>query len=367
MYLRSKSITSYIQFKFSAQSIRYTCYLVNVLNNRRFSSIRKSYWSSLVCVNKPVDVSIRKLCTAKSDSTQFMTKMAQPLNQQTAKDLIESTDAFLFDCDGVLWNTNGYINGSPEAISKLKELGKKVFYVTNNSSKSRQDLLDKCKQMGFVAEKDDVICTSYIAAEYLKQIKFDGKVYLMGKEESIGEELKQVGLNFIGTGPDPVEGSVEDWLKLTVDKTVNCVLVGFDPDMSYMKIMKAATYLRNSDCLFLATNLDTNLPTTADVTIPGTGCMVVTVSHAARRKPLVVGKPEPLMFDVLKQRFNLDPSRCLMVGDMLSTDIKFAKNCGMKSLLVLSGNTKLDDLKKPECPAVPDLHASRLGEILNYI
>ena len=50
--------------------------------------------------------------------------------------------------------------------------------------------------------------------------------------------------------------------------------------------------------------------------ISGTGCMVVTVSHAARRKPLVVGKPEPLMFDVLKQRFNLDPSRCLMVGDM---------------------------------------------------
>merc|ERR1719239_329221 len=105
---------------------------------------------------------------------------------------------------------------------------------------------------------------------------------------------------------------MEDWLKVTVDGKVKCVLVGFDEHFSYMKLLRAATYLRRPDCLYLVTNMDTNHATRSDVTVPSAGCMAVAVSHAARRKPLVLGKPEPLMFDVLQTAFDLDPARCLM-------------------------------------------------------
>jgi len=318
-------------------------------------------------IRSQVNSNSEKKHFSSSSRLSFTMSKLQELNEQNAKEIIENIDTFLFDCDGVLWDGNGVIEKSCDALLKLKELGKKVFFVTNNSSKSRNTLLKKCTDYGFPAQKDNIVGTAYIAAAYLHQIKFDGTVYMIGTEDALGEELNQYGIKYKGPGPDPLDGYIEDWLKMSVDPEVNCVLVGFDPHISYMKIMKAASYLKNPDCIFLATNMDTNLPAKAEVTIPGTGCIVVPVAHAARRQPKVLGKPEKLMFEVLQKEHNLDPARCLMVGDMLSTDIKFAENCGLKSLLVLSGNTTLENAKSKEAPAVPDFYASRFGDILNYI
>ncbi|XP_005097998.1 glycerol-3-phosphate phosphatase isoform X1 [Aplysia californica] len=319
-------------------------------------------WKPLIPLNHSLFRFERKQLSSLSSSN-----MAQLINEAKAKDLIENVDTFLFDCDGVLWDGHGMIEGSLETLLKLKELGKKVFYVTNNSSKSRQHYLDRCKQLGFPAEKEEIVCTAYIAAAYLKKIQFEGTVYLIGKPDSLGEELSQVGIKYVGTGPDPVEGVVEDWLKMSVNPEVKCVLVGFDPHISYMKIMKAATYLKNPNCLYLATNEDANLPAKGDVIVPGTGCMVVTVTHAAKRSPEIMGKPEAHMFEVLQQAHGLDPSRCLMVGDSLTTDMKFAKNCGMRSLLVLSGIATLEELNSKDAPSTPELYAPRLDELLKYI
>ncbi|KAK3793802.1 hypothetical protein RRG08_061935 [Elysia crispata] len=301
--------------------------------------------------------------------SRHITRMAQQITRENAEEILQNVDNFLFDCDGVLWDGNGPIKGSLETVLRLKELGKRVFYVTNNSSQTREHYVKKCSNYGYNAKKDEILCTAWIAAEYLRSANFKDKVYVMGKKESIGEELDAVGIKYTGPGPDPIVGtSYADWLEnVKLDPEVKCVLVGFDPDISYMKLIRAASYLKKPDCIYLATNEDSSFPSTnPNISIPGTGCMVSPVSLASGREPIVMGKPAPNMFEVLRKVHNLDPSRCMMVGDRLDTDILFAKNCGMQSMLVLSGISTVDDIQRPAETAVtidtrPDFYAENLA------
>ncbi|KAK7099389.1 hypothetical protein V1264_003533 [Littorina saxatilis] len=297
------------------------------------------------------------------------------LNESSAKKLLAGADSFLFDCDGVLWDGRGVIPGSLETIKKLKALGKKVFYVTNNSSKTRDGYLQKAKQFGFPATVDEIVCTAYIAALYLKNKQFKGKVFVVGNT-AMGQELDAVGIAHTGIGPAPTVGGIPDWVDLKWDSDIKCVLVGFDADISYMKILRAASYLQRPECLFVGTNEDTHLPVNNSATrIPGTGTMVIAVAFPAQRKPVIVGKPEPPMFEELKKLHNLNSDRCVMVGDRLESDIGLAKSCGLKSMLVLSGVTSEAELPKPnpaqatgsDIPVVPDFYTNCLGDLGKFI
>ncbi|KAL8597587.1 hypothetical protein ACOMHN_001518 [Nucella lapillus] len=306
----------------------------------------------------------------------------QRLNESSATKLLNEVDSFLFDCDGVLWDGRGVIPGSLETLKKLTEKGKKVFYVTNNSNKTRAQYLEKCKQFGFPATVDNIVCTAYIAAQYLHSHQFKGKVYLVGNP-AIAAELDAMGIKHSGAGPDPVVGTVTEWIDMDFDPEVNCVLVGFDVDLSFMKLLKAATYLQRPGCLFVGTNEDTYLPVAnSSVRVPGTGTMVKAVSYPAEKDPIIVGKPSTHMFDVLRKLHDLDPARCLMVGDRIPSDIGLAKACGLKSLLVLSGVCKEGDVpqtaqvpngddavggRKEKTPIIPDYYTSCLGDLGKFI
>ncbi|GFS01419.1 phosphoglycolate phosphatase [Elysia marginata] len=281
--------------------------------------------------------------------------MAQQITRENAEEILQNIDNFLFDCDGVLWDGNGPIKGSLETVLRLKELGKQVFYVTNNSSQTRDHYVKKCSNYGYSVKRDEILCTAWIAAEYLRAANFKDKVYVMGREESVGAELDAVGIKYTGPG-------------------VRCVLVAFDPHINYTKLIRAASYLKKPDCLYLATNEDSAFPSTnPNLAIPGTGCMVVPVSLASGREPIVMGKPAPNMFEVLRKVHNIDPSRCMMIGDRLDTDILFAKNCGMQSTLVLSGISTIDDVQRPAettAGAVdmqPDFYAENLAGLGMFI
>ncbi|XP_046342123.2 glycerol-3-phosphate phosphatase-like [Haliotis rufescens] len=296
------------------------------------------------------------------------TMTAQKLNADLSRELVESVDNFLFDCDGVLWDGIGAIPGSLETIKYLKKLGKRVFYATNNSSSTREQYAQKCLKFGYDATEEEIVCTAFIGALYLKNINFTGKVYLVGNP-AMGVELDKYGIRHTGIGPDQekIDGSYPEWLTMKLDPEVNCVMVGFDKYLSFPKILKASSYLKKKDTIFLATNEDSNLPAAGDIVIPGTGTMVHAVKCASRRDPIVLGKPERPMFDVLQKAHNLDPARCCMVGDRLNTDIGLAKQCGLKSLLVLSGVSTEADVQ-PESSIFakeqfPDYYTSTLGDL----
>ena len=92
--------------------------------------------------------------------------------------LLHSVDFILTDCDGVIYLNNTVITGTPQVLNRLRELGKKVLFVSNNSSKSRKTVLKKLNDFGFQAQLKDVFVSAYVVAEYFKIQKFTGKVCL---------------------------------------------------------------------------------------------------------------------------------------------------------------------------------------------
>ncbi|XP_021353023.1 glycerol-3-phosphate phosphatase-like [Mizuhopecten yessoensis] len=166
-------------------------------------------------------------------------------------------------------------------------------------------------------------------------------------------------------GLTAIEGSPETLKRLK--KLVDCVLVGFDPHLSLNKMVKGASYARREGSLFLATNEDSHLPLRSEVTIPGTGSIVAAVKVPARREPIVIGKPNPTIFNVLKEAHGLDPSRTLMVGDRCNTDIALAKNCGLHSLLVLSGVVSQEDVDRDKVSSDPAITCNLPDHVANCL
>jgi HAD superfamily hydrolase (TIGR01450 family) len=142
------------------------------------------------------------------------------LNKQQATNLLSKVDNFLFDCDGVLWHWPNIIPGSIECINKLKSLGKKCYFITNNSTKTRQTYFEMIQKVGVNnASIDDIVCTAWILARYLKSIDFKHKIYTIGSP-AMGTELDNLELRHIGIGcnrhlfPDPAKCNYSEVMKL---------------------------------------------------------------------------------------------------------------------------------------------------------
>ncbi|XP_029954824.1 glycerol-3-phosphate phosphatase-like [Salarias fasciatus] len=293
------------------------------------------------------------------------------LSGALVRPLLDSVDCVLFDCDGVIWRGDQAIPGAPQVINLLKESGKKVFFVTNNSTKTRKMYADKLATLGFHASEEEVFGTAYCSAMYLKTVcRLDGKVYLIGSP-AMRQELEAVGIQQTGVGPDPVSGKQSDWANVALDPEVKAVLVGFDEHFSYMKLNRALQYLSQQGCLFVGTNRDSRLPLEGGKAVPGTGCLLQAVETAAQCQAQTVGKPNRFMYDCVASQFGLSRDRCLMVGDRLDTDIMLGSNCGLKTLLTLTGVSTVADAEAHQqsgCAErqgmVPDYYVESIADLL---
>lgn len=110
---------------------------------------------------------------------------------------LNNFDCFLFDCDGVLWRGNKLIEGASDVIKRLRSEGKTVIFVTNNSSNSRSQYVNKLRErMNISVEKESIYCSSFAAAAYLQDEKFTGTAYVIG-HEGVGIELREAGIKTI--------------------------------------------------------------------------------------------------------------------------------------------------------------------------
>ncbi len=233
-------------------------------------------------------------------------------------------DAAVFDLDGTLLLGKTPIRGALETVAALRKSGVKTMYLTNAGTRSRQGVADKLNALGFPAEKDEVYCGSYILARYIME-KHAGKTVFPVGEPGLSEELERNGIQVDESGKD-----------------CGIVAVCLDRTLTYEKLGKAHVLLRKG-ALFLATNKDHIFPTESG-TMPGAGAIVAALEFSSERTPYVVGKPNPMAFELMKAEHHIESGRTVMVGDRLDTDIAFARNCGMKSALVLTGNSKKADI-----------------------
>ena len=293
-------------------------------------------------------------------------------------------DVVLFDCDGVLWQSSEVLPGAAETLRLLRSNNVEIKLITNSSTKSRETLHDKVVKLGLDTVKiQDCFPSGVCAAHYLKSSVPSAKsIYVIG-EQGLVDELQRVGFEVVG-GPDHNESQMTDsvFVKLGNESSfrdIDAVVVGYDQHFNFYKLCCASLACQqNPNCVFVATNDDQHDRIGGKWLIPANGCALEAVTHAvngldgqqSRMQPVVVGKPNKLFGELVLQASGLghiDPARVLMIGDKIETDIRLAKNCGFKSCLVLSGCSKLDDLKRFDTQDQPDYVFNGLFELANFV
>jgi len=282
-------------------------------------------------------------------------------------ELLDKTDVFIFDCDGVIWKGDSLIEGVPATLAMLRAAGKRIFFVTNNSTKSRKGYLNKFIGLGLdTVEAEEIFSSSFAAAAYLEQTKFKDtgkKVYIIG-EVGIEEELDLIGVPWIGGGSDAGKKiELKSGYALPHDEGVGAVIVGFDREINYHKIQYAQLCINeNPGCEFIATNLDAVTHLTDAQEWAGNGAMAGAIKGCTGREPTLVGKPSPLMIDYIVDKYGCDRARICMVGDRLDTDILFGQNNGLTSCLTLSGVTTEEKLLSTENSIKPDYYVDSIAQ-----
>merc|ERR1719223_1041452 len=286
---------------------------------------------------------------------------------EPSKELMDETDVFICDCDGVIWRGDSLIDGIPETLEKLRAAGKKMYFVTNNSTKSRAGYKKKFDSLGLDIPAEEIFSSSFAAAAYLEQTKFKEsgkKAYIIG-EVGIGDALDLIDVPYIGGPADSdKQPNMGPGGKLEVDPDVGAVVVGFDRNVNYRKIQSAQLCINeNPGCQFIATNLDAVTHLTDAQEWAGNGSMVGAIKGCTGQEPIVVGKPGPLMIDYIVDKYSIERSRICMVGDRLDTDVLFGQNNGLQSVLVLSGVTSEEKLLSDENTINPDFYC---GSIVDF-
>ena len=281
---------------------------------------------------------------------------------------VHDYDTFIFDCDGVIWKGDTLINGADKTLHHLWNAKKNVFFMTNNSLKTRKECVAKFDKLGIPIEPDNLLCSGFAAATYLSGLGFshsNKKVYVIG-ERSVVTELQLQGIATVG-GPafNGVHDPISKDIHVDINPDIEAVVVGCDRGINYYKLMYAQQcLLNNPNCIFVATNTDQVKHLTPTQEFAGAGAMVNAVAGCTGINPIITGKPSRFMIDYLTKVHGIDPSRSLMVGDRLDTDIAFGVNGGTSTCLVLSGCTTRIQAEKVTCDMKPDFIVDNIGALL---
>ncbi|EPX72468.1 4-nitrophenylphosphatase [Schizosaccharomyces octosporus yFS286] len=283
------------------------------------------------------------------------------------KEFLDKFDVFLFDCDGVLWSGNEPLPGVKDTMELLRSSGKQIIFVSNNSTKSREDYMKKINAHEIEAKLEEIYPSAYSSAIYVKKVlklPEDKKVFILG-EGGIESELDRVGVKHTGGTDASLRRAVnsDDLNTIRPDPSIGAVLCGMDRHVTYLKYCMAYQYLQDPNCAFLLTNQDSTFPTNGTF-FPGSGSISYPLIFSTGRTPKILGKPYDEMMEAIVAGVNFDRKKACFVGDRLNTDIQFAKNSGLGgSLLVLTGVSQESEIYEKDAPVVPDYYINSLGDL----
>jgi len=250
----------------------------------------------------------------------------------------------IIDMDGVLWRDSEPIGNLVKNFDQIKSIGLKFVLATNNATRTIAEHQAKLKSFGVEVPNDQILGSGQATGIYLRK-KFGAgtRVYVVG-QPSLITTMEEFGLEVVSD----------------LQADVDVVVVSFDYNFNYTKLSTASLLVQRGSVL-IGTNSDLTLPTPEGL-MPGAGVNLRAVELASNQSAIVVGKPEPLLYQMALERLELLPSETLAIGDRFETDIVGAQRAGIPAALVLSGVSTLADVENfhPK----PDIIANNLGELI---
>ncbi len=249
-------------------------------------------------------------------------------------------EAIFLDLDGTIYLGGDLIDGAVDFLGRLEASGIRRFFLSNNSSKSVGQYLEKLQSLGIPSTEDDILLSTHDLLSWL-----DGEgvteAYLVGTE-GMREMLEAVGVN-------------------TNSKSPQYVVLGYDTEVTYEKLSTASIHLHNGVPM-VASHPDIVCPS-PEGGLPDTGAYMDLFEATTGVRPVhVCGKPNAGMILHKVEELGLRPEQCAMVGDRLYTDMEMAERAGAHGILVLSGEATMADLA--ESPQNPSLVVDSVSSLL---
>jgi 4-nitrophenyl phosphatase len=269
-----------------------------------------------------------------------------PMKRCPLDELHPPVRGLILDMDGVLWKDDTSIGDLPTIFTAISSRQLQLVAATNNATKTSAEYIQKLANLGVQLSHDQIVTSGDATVHVLlERFPSKGRVYVVG-EPGLISTLRVPGFDVVVDADD--------------ERRVEAVVAGLDRCLTYEKIHRAACHIREG-AQFLGTNPDPTFPTPAGL-IPGAGAIIAAIATASGVKPIVVGKPSPLLFETAAHRMGLAKIDILIVGDRLETDIAGGQAFGARTALVLSGVTNRQQVEA--WYPVPDLITSNLAELI---
>ena len=263
-----------------------------------------------------------------------------PVINEDKEHILDEVRCFALDMDGTIYLGERWIDGAVEFLHRIEETGRSYVFVTNNSSRNAEVYVDKLHRMGLDVTEERIVTSGQATIYYLQKNYPGAKVFLLGNP-MLQEEFRQAGIVLEDEHPD-------------------VVVTAFDTSLDYRKMCRVCDHVR-AGLPYLATHPDYNCPTETGF-IPDAGAIHAFIHASAFRYPdRIIGKPNEDIIEYLTTRVHTQRNKIAMVGDRLYTDIAAGRNNGLKSVLVLSGEATMEDVKQSD--VIPHLIFSSVKEI----
>ncbi|WP_078544214.1 TIGR01457 family HAD-type hydrolase [Litchfieldia alkalitelluris] len=229
---------------------------------------------------------------------------------------------YLIDLDGTMYRGSEKIEAASDFVKSLIDRNIPYLFVTNNSSRTPEQVAEKLLEFDIPATKEHVFTTSQATANFIDDQKEDPTIFVIG-EEGLKTSIQEKGFRITKENPD-------------------FVVIGIDREISYEKLAVACLAVRNG-ATFISTNADIAIPTERGL-LPGNGALTAVISVSTGVQPIFIGKPQQIIMEQALKVLGTSLEDTLMVGDNYDTDIMAGMNTGLDTLLVHTGVTTVDML-----------------------
>jgi len=251
---------------------------------------------------------------------------------------------FLLDMDGTFYLGERLAEGALCFIETLRKQQREFLFLTNNSSKDGRQYAEKITRLGLPISTDKILTSGQATAIYLGRRHPGRHVFVVGTP-ALEMEFKSRGFTLTDDAPD-------------------VAVLGFDTTLTYAKLWRLCDFVR-AGVPYVATHPDFNCPTETGY-MPDIGAMIAFVAASTGRQPdMVIGKPNRMMVDAAAEHVGIPVHEMCMIGDRLYTDIALGAVAGIPTILVLSGESRAEDVAGS--PHQPDYVFPHLGAVADYL